>query len=139
LLFKRKNIAVLASDFMDNLTALDEAIAAFNQQKFYDCHDLLEAMWMDACYPEKTFYQGLLQITVGLYHLGNLNWNGSKILLGEGIGRLRDYQPEYAGIDVTQLIQDSFKLLSMLQRSDKVELDRLIIESPMILKCLTKE
>jgi uncharacterized protein len=124
---------------MDNLIALDEAIEAFNQQKFYNCHDLLEAMWMDASYPEKTFYQGLLQITVGLYHLGNLNWNGSKILLGEGISRLRDFQPEYAGIDITQLIQDSFKLLSTLQRSDEVELKRLVIKAPVILRCLTEE
>jgi uncharacterized protein len=125
---------------MDNLIgSLDEAIAAFNQQRFYDCHDLLEAMWMDASYPDKTFYQGLLQITVGLYHLGNLNWNGSKILLGEGISRLRDFQPEYAGVDVNQLVQDSFKLLSMIQKSNKTELDSLVIELPVILRYLSEE
>ncbi|AFY72239.1 hypothetical protein Syn7502_00065 [Synechococcus sp. PCC 7502] len=109
-----------------------EAIAQFNKQEFYTCHDLLEAIWMDAYYPEKTFYQGLLQIAVGLYHLGNSNYKGSMILLGEGIGRLRDFQPEYKGVNVSQLIQDSAELLSKIQKSGKGELESKILKLPEI-------
>jgi uncharacterized protein len=92
-----------------------KAIEQFNQAEFYACHDTLEAIWMDAMHPEKTFYQGILQIAVGLYHLSHANWRGAVILLGEGIGRLRDFQPHYAGIDVERLIQDSATLLKALQ------------------------
>jgi uncharacterized protein len=92
-----------------------KAIEQFNQAKFYACHDTLEAIWMDAMHPEKTFYQGILQIAVGLYHLSHANWRGAVILLGEGIGRLRDFQPHFAGIDVGKLIQDSATLLKALQ------------------------
>jgi uncharacterized protein len=92
-----------------------KAIEQFNQTEFYACHDTLEAIWMDAMYPEKTFYQGILQIAVGLYHLSNANWRGAVILLGEGIGRLRDFQPHYETIDVEHLIQDSATLLKALQ------------------------
>jgi uncharacterized protein len=91
------------------------AIAQFNQAEFYACHDILEAIWMDAEYPDKTFYQGILQIAVGLYHLSNNNWRGAVILLGEGIGRLRDFQPNYAEVDVEQLVLDSATLLKTLQ------------------------
>uniref|UniRef100_UPI0037C05AAD DUF309 domain-containing protein n=1 Tax=Chamaesiphon sp. OTE_20_metabat_361 TaxID=2964689 RepID=UPI0037C05AAD len=55
------------------------------------------------------------QIAVACYHLHNRNWRGAVTLLGEGIGRLPYYQPIYAGIDVTQLIQDSCNLLTTLQ------------------------
>jgi predicted metal-dependent hydrolase len=92
-------------------------VEQFNQQEFYACHDTLEALWMEALEPQKRFYQGILQIAVACYHLGNLNWRGAVVLLGEGIGRLRDYQPIYEGIDVTQLLTQSFDLLQALQQA----------------------
>jgi predicted metal-dependent hydrolase len=92
-------------------------VEQFNQQEFYACHDTLEALWMEALEPQKRFYQGILQIAVACYHLGNLNWRGAVILLGEGIGRLRDYQPIYQGIDVTELLTESFDLLQSLQQA----------------------
>lgn len=72
---------------------------------------------MEADHPEKKFYQGVLQIAVALYHLSDRNWRGAAILLGEGISRLRDYQPSYSGIDVEQLLQDSDRVLKALQQS----------------------
>lgn len=92
-------------------------VEQFNQQEFYACHDTLEALWMEAVEPQKRFYQGVLQIAVACHHLLNLNWRGAVILLGEGLGRLRDYQPEYEGIDVTSLMMQSAELLQALQKS----------------------
>ncbi|MFB8789109.1 MAG: DUF309 domain-containing protein [Potamolinea sp.] len=92
-------------------------VEQFNQQEFYACHDTLEALWMEALEPQKRFYQGILQIAVACYHLGNLNWRGAVVLLGEGSARLRDYQPIYEGIDVTELLTQSFDLLQALQQA----------------------
>jgi uncharacterized protein len=92
-----------------------QGIEEFNAHEYYACHDTLEALWMDSIDPDKKFYQGVLQIAVACYHLHNRNWRGAVTLLGEGIGRLPYYQPVYAGIDVTQLIQDSRNLLTTLQ------------------------
>lgn len=92
-----------------------QGVEAFNQQQFYECHDLLEAIWMESPEAEKNFYQGILQIAVACYHFGNGNWRGTVVLLGEGIRRLADFQPSYRGIDVSQLRQDSYHLLQQLQ------------------------
>ncbi len=92
-----------------------QGIAEFNSREYYACHDTLEALWMDSIDPDKKFYQGVLQVAVACYHLHNGNWRGAVTLLGEGIGRLPYYQPVYAGIDVTKLIQDSRNLLTTLQ------------------------
>jgi uncharacterized protein len=94
-----------------------EGIAQFNNAEFYACHDTLEALWMEAGEPEKKFYQGILQIAVALYHLGNQNWRGAVILLGEGINRLSYYQPSFGGIAVEELLGESAKLLSVLQQA----------------------
>ena len=94
-----------------------QGIEQFNSQEFYACHDTLEALWMEADEPEKRFYQGILQIAVALYHLGNHNWRGAVILLGEGINRLSYYQPSYAGIAVEDLLGQTAKFLSALQQA----------------------
>ena len=94
-----------------------QGVEQFNQQEFYACHDTLEALWMEAFEPDKQFYQGILQIAVACYHLGNLNWRGAVILLGEGISRLGGYQPVYEGVDVTELMTQSIELLKALQET----------------------
>jgi len=92
-----------------------QGIEQFNHQQFYACHDTLEALWIEATEPDKTFYQGILQISVALYHLGNLNWRGAVILLGEGMNRLQRYPASFSGIDVDQLLAESAVLLAKLQ------------------------
>ena len=94
-----------------------QGISEFNQQEFYECHDTLEALWMEAGEPEKTFYQGVLQIAVGLYHAGNENWRGAVMLLGEGVSKLNYYQPSYFGINVDKLLRESSELLTNLHQA----------------------
>ncbi|MBP0021093.1 MAG: DUF309 domain-containing protein [Cyanobacteria bacterium SBLK] len=93
-----------------------QGIEEFNRREFYTCHDTLEALWMESAEPHKQFYQGILQIAVACYHLENCNWQGAVTLLGEGTRRIRDYQPDYEGIDVTKLFEESWELLDNLQR-----------------------
>ncbi|MGP0129617.1 MAG: DUF309 domain-containing protein [cyanobacterium endosymbiont of Rhopalodia musculus] len=93
-------------------------IEQFNYREFYSCHNTLEALWMDAVELDRQFYQGILQIAVGCYHLENHNWRGAVILLGEGIRRLSSYQPDYREIDVSSLVRESQKLLHYLQQTD---------------------
>lgn len=91
-------------------------IEEFNQQKFYACHDTLEAVWVDAPETDKRFYQGVLQVAVGCYHLSNDNLRGAITLLGEAVRRLVDYQPDYEGIDVEGLLAQAVDLLQALQQ-----------------------
>ncbi|MEH2178599.1 DUF309 domain-containing protein [Nostoc sp.] len=93
-----------------------QGVELFNSGQFYACHDTLEALWIEAGEPEKTFYQGILQIAVALYHLENRNWRGAVILLGEGSNRLRRYPSSYGGIDVDELLSQSAVLLTTLQQ-----------------------
>ena len=103
-------------------------IQQFNQRQFYECHDTLEAIWIEAPEMDKRFYQGILQVAVACHHLSNLNLRGAIILLGEGVRRLSDYQPDYYEVDVTQLLEDSVFLLQTLQQLDPDLLDEFVTE-----------
>jgi predicted metal-dependent hydrolase len=103
-----------------------QGVEQFNQHQFYACHDTLEALWMEAAEPQRTFYQGVLQIAVALYHLESANIRGAMILLGEGANRLRPYQPSYASIDVTELLTRSAALLTRLQQANPEQAQQII-------------
>lgn len=66
---------------------------------------------------EKPFYQGILQIAVGLYHLGNHNWRGATILIGEGVNRLRPFEPSYGGVAVADVVDLGWTWLVALQQT----------------------
>jgi predicted metal-dependent hydrolase len=75
-------------------------------------------------------YQGILQIGVGFYHQQNGNWRGATGVLGRGIERLREFEPESLGIDVSKLVRQSERCLGELERlgRDRVrEFDRALI------------
>jgi predicted metal-dependent hydrolase len=97
----------------------EEAIALFNNGDYYACHDALEEIWHNAWQCDRAFYQGILQIAVGLYHLKSLNWHGAAILLGEGTSRLPVYLPDYQSIDVESLLEDSLLILQTVQANGK--------------------
>ncbi|MDZ8183545.1 MAG: DUF309 domain-containing protein [Nostoc sp. ChiSLP02] len=112
-----------------------QGVEQFNSGQFYACHDTLEALWIEASEPEKTFYQGILQIAVALYHLENRNWRGAVILLGEGSNRLRRYPSSYGGVDVDELLSQSVTLLKTLQQigADKITAGELGENEPLSL------
>ena len=112
------------------IASLAKGIAEFNNEQFYACHDTLEAVWMMAENAEKPFYQGILQIAVAFYHLGNLNWRGGAILLGEGIGRLRKFEPAYEGVDVEALVDEAVDWLSLVQEAGPEGVAALMADSP---------
>lgn len=94
-----------------------QAVEQFNQRDFYPCHDTLEALWTEADEPQRTFYQGILQIAVACYHLGNQNWRGAVILLGEGLRRICDYPPTYGKLNINHLVTQTDQLLRDLQQA----------------------
>ncbi len=119
--------------------ALAIAIEQFNSGDYYACHDTLEEIWHEAWHEERGFYQGILQVAVGLYHLKNRNWRGAMILLGEGISRLPDYEPSYQGMMVTPLRNAAIEILAQVQQAYQqgegaLELYRSVVVMPQIIR-----
>lgn len=82
---------------------LAHGIRQFNDRLFFECHDTLEEMWSALRGDERDFVQGLIQIAVAFYHLGNGNTPGAVRLFDRGLERLRAYPEQYAGLDTGPL------------------------------------
>jgi predicted metal-dependent hydrolase len=81
----------------------ERGVAEFNRGHFYECHDTLEELWAGVRGASRDFFQGLIQVAVGFYHLGNDNPVGAGRLFGRALGRLAGYPEHYAGVDVGAL------------------------------------
>ena len=81
----------------------EKGVAEFNAGYFFECHDTLEEVWGGIRGPSRAFFQGLIQVSVGLYHFGNGNRGGALTMLARGLARLERYPDRYGGLDLASL------------------------------------
>jgi predicted metal-dependent hydrolase len=79
-------------------------VAEFNAEKYYQCHETLEHLWLQERDPVRYLYQGILQVGVGLYHLDRGNWRGAVNKLEDGLAKLEVFRPHCQGFDIERLV-----------------------------------
>jgi predicted metal-dependent hydrolase len=90
---------------------LEKGIREFNESDFFQAHDTLEDVWMDVRGQERLFFQGLIQVSVGFYHLTCGNFAGAEHLLTRGVRKLEEFLPAHRGLDVGDLVARSSAIL----------------------------
>ena len=80
--------------------AFERGVAEFNQGLFFECHDTLEDLWGGLRGPSRDFFQGLIQVSVALYHLGSANLGGAESMLLRALKRFDRYPGHYFGFDL---------------------------------------
>lgn len=96
-------------------------LAKFNAREFYECHDLLEELWMED--KSNKFLQGMLQLAVGLYHFECGNLKGARWMFGNARKYLLRYAPVCWDLDVERVLQYIEACLAALPPEDTVSLD----------------
>ena len=91
------------------------ALNLFNNQKWYEAHDAFEDIWNTLDGDERQIIQGILQVSVSQFHLSKGNFNGATILLGEGLGRIKNRTNINLGIDLEIFCKCLEDLLRKLQ------------------------
>jgi predicted metal-dependent hydrolase len=84
----------------DERLAFDKGVDEFNRGYFFECHDTLEEMWTGLRGPARDFFQGLIQVSVAFYHLGNANPAGAESMLRRARKRFEKYPDRYFGFDL---------------------------------------
>jgi uncharacterized protein len=83
-----------------------EGLRLFNEEEFFECHDVLEELWSETMGAEKKFIQGLIQASIALFHFGNENFGGAKKLYVSARKNLDPYGDEFMGIMLGPFLQD---------------------------------
>ncbi|MBI3935036.1 MAG: DUF309 domain-containing protein [Acidobacteria bacterium] len=82
-----------------------EGIALFNRGEFFECHEVLEAVWLESSGEEKIFLQGLIQVAVSFHHLRRGNFTGSSRLMRAGLEKISSSSACQHMIHVGSLLQ----------------------------------
>ena len=82
---------------------LSEGLRCFHSGEFFEAHEHWEAVWLVTPEPEKTFLQGMIQITAAFHHFQRNNFTGTISLLRSALGRLDQYSESFAGIALAPL------------------------------------
>ena len=92
-----------------------QAVAAFNARAYWDCHHLLEPLWLADRSPARDFFKGLIQVAGGLYHVDRGNRAGAVSLLRKGPEYLRPFVSHCQGLDVAACRLQAAAVLEFVQ------------------------
>lgn len=99
----------------------DKGLKSFNEKKFYDAHEFWEDLWSDFRLSDAKFIQGLIQLSVGYFHISNFNKNGANGLFKKCLPKLNLYRPEHRGIDVENILKSVNKTLDFLSKIEDMK------------------
>lgn len=91
---------------------LQEGVTHFNSSRYYEAHESWEDLWRETEGEARAFYQGLVQVAVGLHHLSRGNLGGGERVLRRGVEKLRVYPDSYRGLDNALLMDEIESVLS---------------------------
>jgi predicted metal-dependent hydrolase len=82
---------------------LAKGLRLYEAGEFFTAHEEWEIVWLSSPEPEKTFLQGLIQVTAAFHHLRRENRLGTVLLLQAALRRLDLYPASFGGISVEPL------------------------------------
>jgi len=100
--------------------ALAKGLRLYNAGEFFTAHEEWESVWLNSPEPQKTFLQGVIQVTAAFHHRQRNNRLGTVRLLRAALRRLDRYPSDFGGISVTLLRDDVRECLRMLEAGEPV-------------------
>lgn len=99
-----------------------EGLERFNRGEFFEAHESWEEVWLAAPEPDKTFLQGIIQVSAAFHHYRRDNLMGAESLLGEGLRKLERFPDVHRGCAIWKLREFARAWLRALERGDDAAL-----------------
>jgi predicted metal-dependent hydrolase len=96
----------------------DRGVDEFNRGFYFECHDTIEDLWSGLRGPSRDFFQGLIQVSVAYYHLGNGNLAGTGSMMRRALKRFERYPDRYFGFDLAAQRADLRRWLERIARGE---------------------
>ncbi|MCC5950291.1 MAG: DUF309 domain-containing protein [Nitriliruptoraceae bacterium] len=87
--------------------ALELGAALWDEQRFFEAHECLEAVWHAAPEEDRDLWQGVIQVAVAAVHVQRDNPHGAVTLLERAASRLDAYPDLHRGIEVGPLRREA--------------------------------
>lgn len=105
-------------DFLWQQGQLADGLQKYEAGEFFAAHEAWEDAWLQSQEPDKTFLQGLIQLTAAFHHLRRHNLRGATALLQAALQKLAPYPQIYGGLSVALLRDDICERLRSLEAGE---------------------
>jgi predicted metal-dependent hydrolase len=79
-------------------------IELFNAGEYYECHEVLEDIWVISCGQEKLFYQGIIMAAVALYDYEVGRFGAARTMHRKAKERLEPLPDQFMSLDIKRFI-----------------------------------
>lgn len=86
---------------------LYESVRLFNRGLYWECHEVLEEVWLETPYPQRFFWSALIKLAVGRHHAARHNLHGARVKIGDAVRLLPFFQPDCLGVDTKSALADA--------------------------------
>ncbi len=93
-----------------------EGLILFNEGKYFEAHEELEAAWRDERGKVRELYQGILEAGVTYLHITRGNYAGAMKVYGRSMKWLRQWPETCRGVEVGHLRNDLDSAIEEVKR-----------------------
>lgn len=102
----------------DLATRLGQARLLFGAGLYFEVHEVLEPVWLEAEPPPKGWLQGLIQAAVAWHHFDAANQRGALSLAEAATEKLRAVPPVWLGFEASVVAESIEAFASWLRREE---------------------
>lgn len=89
---------------MDEAVEVQRGMELFNAQRFFEAHDVWEALWTETHGARRLLYQGLIQLAVAYYHASNGNASGATHQLTRALDKFSRADTQTATLNLDEVL-----------------------------------
>ena len=81
-------------------------IELFNEQRYFDCHETLEPLWLNSAGVRREFLQAIIQVAAALHQLQRGNRNGANSIYRRAKQKLESVPDIFMRLDIKRFLAD---------------------------------
>ena len=97
---------------MENAEAVKLGLALFNEERYWESHEALEAAWRRSSGSEKEILQGIILLAAALVHLQKSEQDITLSVMNRAYEKLEKYDNEHFGINLSPLKEKVMGMIS---------------------------
>tara|TARA_B100001750_G_C15266434_1_gene475281 strand:+ start:75 stop:626 length:552 start_codon:yes stop_codon:yes gene_type:complete len=95
----------VVEEIIEKDQAISEGIDYFNNERFWECHEILEGVWKNCAGEEKFLVQGLILVAAGLVHYQKDEDEICISIFNRAMAKLENSDGKYHNIDIDKIKQ----------------------------------
>jgi len=97
------HVKQVVEETIEKEDAIKDGISYFNNERFWECHEVLEGVWKNCSGDEKILVQGLILVAAALVHYQKDEDKICLSVLGRAMDKLTNASGKYHQIDIDDI------------------------------------